>query len=265
MTTNDNEYWTIDYALGLLDKMANRSYGLEDPDLFELLVVQKDKGDPNALYAYAYLLESYNTVNERVGLTVEQASDKVFEIYWKLSDKDHPQACDRILNYNNDTLLAKTKLMEAELFIKQQHCIQVALKNHLNHYDMYADILMFGFDKDDSFDLLLQDVNNKSHPHLTQQAIDLYKQCATSKTQGYQYCTARMAEAYEQGIGVERNSDKAAAWSKILTEIMSNGSFKPFKYVYEINNRFSQDLIIQQSEQFQKLYQELQKILLKKQ
>lgn len=261
MINSQQGYWTIDYALSLPDQIANLSYGIKNLNLFEKLVAQKNKGDPNALYAYAELLEMYNTINEQVGLTPEQASDEAFSIYWKLSELGHPQACKKVVNYGMHYVLTKIEMSKQELLNKQFHCINTAIKYHLYDYGLYADILIFEFEQDQALRLLLQDARKPQDIKQLERAIIFYKNYATSQTSNYAYGVARLAEAYEQGIGVGKDYIISAVWARIYTEAVKNGSNKYHIYAYKLNDKYSWRPSIIDSDEFKKKYKEIKESL----
>lgn len=259
MSATNNSYWTIDYALKLAKELGNLSYGITDLEKFNQIIAQKNKGDPNALYAYAYVLRYYNTANEDVGLTVEQGRIESNSIFWELSEKKHPQACNEILNTNEQELMTQRHITRQQLLDKQLQCIEIALKNHLQDYDIYANILSFELKHNDVDQLLLVDSPNINKPQLIEKVVNLYKGCAEKK--GDDICMARVTEAYYEGIGVKKDKIKAAAWAKLTTERGNiNSNYKTVRNAYRIDDQFSQDDSIQKSEEFQKLYGELQKI-----
>lgn len=101
MVQSNNQYWTIQYAIKLAKESAHISYGIKDMAKFNQMIAQKDKGDPNALFAYAYLLRFYYGVSDHVKLSHEQGRDEAFKIWWILSEKNHPQACDELIKISN--------------------------------------------------------------------------------------------------------------------------------------------------------------------
>ncbi|OCG01494.1 sel1 repeat family protein [Gilliamella sp. wkB112] len=259
LLATNNSYWTIDYALQLAKELGNLSYGITDIEKFNQIIVQKNKGDPNALYIYAYVLRYYNNANENIGLTVEQGRIESNNIFWELAENKHPQACNEILNTNEQELMTQRHITRQQLLDKQLLCIEIALKNHLQDYDIYADILTFELKHDEADQLLLVDSLNINKPQLIEKAVNLYKLCAAKK--GDDICMARVTEAYYEGIGVKKDKIKAAAWAKLTTERSNiNSNFKTIRNAYLVYAQLNQDKSIQNSEEFQKLYTELQKI-----
>lgn len=258
MNQANTKYWTIAYAMKLVKESANISYGIEKPDAIADLVAQKNKGDPNALFAYAYLLQYYNTAYESFHLSYDEAHKEAFDIFWKLSEQGHPQSCDEILNYRFIDIKTYKKITDQQLINKQLNCTEVAIKNNLENYNRYADILLFEENADNAYSFLITESKNQKNLDAMQQAANLYEKCA--KETGITYCIARTAEFYYDGIGVEQDNIKAAAWVKLVTDRANKGVFKTIDYAYKINDKLSHNEQIQQSEEFQKLYLELQKI-----
>ncbi len=62
MTQQNNTYWSMEYAQKMLNESAHISYGIMDTEKFNQIVVQKNKGDPNALYVYGFLLYGYYNI-----------------------------------------------------------------------------------------------------------------------------------------------------------------------------------------------------------
>lgn len=259
LSATTNSYWTIEYALQLAKELGNLSYGITDIEKFNQIIVQKNKGDPNALYIYAYVLRYYNNANENIGLSVEQGRIESNNIFWELAENKHPQACNEILNTNEQELITQRHITKEQLLDKQLHCIEIALKNNLSQYDSYADILTFELKHNEVDQLLLVDSPNINKHQLIEKAVNLYKLCATKK--GDDICMARVTEAYYEGIGVKKDNIKAAAWAKLTTERGNiNSNFKTIRNAYLVYAQLNQDKSIQNSEEFQKLYTELQKI-----
>ncbi|OCG00823.1 hypothetical protein [Gilliamella sp. wkB112] len=250
-----NNYWTMDYARSML-ACANPSYGVKNVTMFNELIAQKDKGDPNALYIYAYLLRYYNNINHRVNLSYEQSQNVAFNIFWDLSEEDHPQSCNEIIQEDNQSILENKKISPETLLKKQLHCIDITLKNNLTDYSTYADILLFGLDKDEVANLLLPD--SKKSPNEAK-AIQLYENCA--KVTGNRYCLARVTEAYYYGIGVAADKLKVTAWAKLAADrSVANDPFKTIQYAHELNNKLQLDRAITQSTAYKNYYTELKKL-----
>lgn len=259
MSATNNGYWTIEYALQLAKELGNLSYGITDIEKFNQIIAKKNKGDPNALYIYAYVLKYYNNANENIGFTVEQGRIESNNIFWELSGKKHPQACNEILNINEQELITYQHITREQLLDKQLYCIKIALKNNLSQYDRYADILTFELNHDEVDQLLLIDSPNINDHQLIEKAVNLYKLCAAKK--GDDICMARVTEAYFEGIGVKKDKIKAAAWAKLTTERSNiNSNFKTIRNAYLVYALLNQDKSIQKSEEFQKLYTDLKKI-----
>lgn len=259
MNTSNN-HWTIDYALALVHNAANPSYGIEDHGAIKRLIAQKNTGDPNALYAYAYLLRGYNGANEEFNLSLEQTESTFFNIFWELSEQDHPQACDEMVKCDNSYIFECKYITKEDLFAKKQQCAKVALEHNLSNHMYYADTFLFGLNDEYASDLILKDSPylDDDHKELVAQAIPLYEKQA--QTMGLEYCFGRMVEAYYHGIGVEQNTTTAAAWAKLIKErVTYQSAYKNVNWVKAIYPVFEYPSI-QKNEEFKTLYAQLQKL-----
>lgn len=256
----ENNYWSMDRCLDLISRATTSSYSIQNHQLINQLVVQKNRGDPNALYGYAHLLRDYNGVSELFNLSYEEIEATFFKIFWDLSEQDHPHACNDMVKFDNSYIFARIHISKEDLLIKKQHCAKIAVENNFSFYMHYANVFLFGLNDEHASDLMLKDSPylDEEHKELVAQSIALYEKAA--REMGYANCFARIVEAYHQGIGVEQNTTTAAAWAKLIKERVTYQSvYKNVNWVKAIYPVFEYPSI-QESEEFKTLYAQLQKL-----
>lgn len=86
-------------------------------------------------------------VSDHVKLNHEQGRDEAFKIWWILSEKNHPQACDELIKISNQYTLTQVNITATDLLDKQLRCVDVALQHDLKSYSRYADLLLFELKK----------------------------------------------------------------------------------------------------------------------
>lgn len=246
--------WSIDYTLQLLRECAHISYGITDEAKYRQIVEQKDKGDPNAEYAYAYLLAYYDIGRHS---PTHNPNGKVegYQLMWDLAQAGHPQACEYLGRMGISFLEKYFPMDEQTLFQTQFRYLKIALHAGLKPYLFYANTLAFQLRKDEAGKLLLTDSPMLDNKAVMQEAVQNYLACA--QEEGRSYCLGRMVEAYYHGIGVEKDLSAAAAWAKLVAERFPRISRPSVKFAQDVNNELSANWGIYKSPETEALYEQL--------
>jgi hypothetical protein len=254
-------YWSMDYAQQQMKDSVTIPYGITNDDIYQQILAQKDRGDPNATYVYALLLLRYS-IGDRTKTYNPNADAEGFQLMWELAQNDHPYACEYIGTIGLSSLKKFIAISEQEpvqdeaLLQEQIRCLKIALQNGLKPYEYYADVLLFQLRKDEASDLSLTKSTELGNKELVQAAVQNYAQCAFDN--GNRDCIGRMAEAYYHGIGVEKNLNAATAWARLIADrIHYDSGYPSVRFAKELAQEMSGNWEIYKAKETEALYEEL--------
>jgi len=247
--------WSMEYAQQLLEKCAHIPHGVLNDDIYREIVTQKDRGDPNATYAYATLLLDYS-IGNRTNTYNPNGRQEGFQLMWELAQKNHPYACEYIAATDISDLNKYIEIDGQPLLEALLRCSKIAAEHGLNNHPLYANILLFQLRKDKAGRLLLTDSTELNNKELVQAAVQNYSQCAFDN--GRSYCLGRMAEAYYHGIGVEKNLYAATAWARLIADrVHYYDGYPSVDFAKKFEQEMSGNWEIYKAKETEALYEEL--------